>query len=152
MSASSAAQGGGGAGRMHYAWAGMLGEQRMSRALRGVVPLQGLRCTHFISPAEASTAGEESLSVKWGASWAARPKQRQAAGETSSYTNARDCMHWHVPVVIQGKRPIGAYDNTAHQTNTSTRVQTTSLFYSPLLAYFNLSSSSCKAPQTSTWS
>jgi len=75
VSASSVAQGGGGAGRMHYAWGGMLGEQRMSRALRGVVPLQGLRRTYLLSPAEAATAGEESLSVKWGASWAARQKQ-----------------------------------------------------------------------------
>ncbi len=97
----------------------MLGEQWMSRALRGVVPLQGLRRTHFISPAEASAAGEESLSVKWGASWAARPKQRDRRRvREKSYTNARDCMHWHVPVVIQGKRPIGAYYDTAHQTNT----------------------------------
>ena len=75
--ASSAAQGGRGAERMHYAWAGMLGKQRISRALRGVVPLRGLRRTHLISPAEAATAGEESSSVKWGASWAARQKQRE---------------------------------------------------------------------------
>jgi len=64
VSAPSAAKGGGGAGRMHYAWAGMLGEQRMSRALRGVVPLRGLRRRHLLSPAEAATAGEESFACE----------------------------------------------------------------------------------------